>query len=243
MIRVEAEGRNTALRVKREEATRLADASRAALEAAQGELAASQAEMLHLRHRVEEAEGVAHQNTDEICQRQVLEHVHGPMLAMLRERASAALGNICEAAVGEPHTANYAGNLQFFTAVVMQLEARSARADRLVEERGRALLGRAFSRVFSHLLNMDSHFDFDAVIAPVPQAVRGDLAHWVVDNVDALVRAFASDDDDVIVGADEGGTVNGPNAAGGDADDDGEFGDPSEGSRGASGDALGNWSD
>ena len=93
------------------------------------------------------------------------------MLTTLRERANTALGNICEAAVGEPHAVNYAGNLQFFTDVVTQLEARSVRADRLVEERRRALLGRAFSRVFSHLRNMDPHFDFDAAIALVPQAV------------------------------------------------------------------------
>ena len=151
LIRVEAEGRTAALRVKREEATRLADASRATLEVAQGELAASQAEMLRLRQRVEEAEGVARQNADEICQRQVLEHMHGPMLATLWERASTALCNICEVVVGEPHTVNYAGNLQFFTAVVTQQEARSIRADRLVEERSHALLRRAFSRVFSHL--------------------------------------------------------------------------------------------
>src|SRR3954471_11128776 len=135
--------------------------------------------------------------------------MHGPILNMLRERANTALGNICEEAVGEPHTVNYAGNLQFFTAVVTQLEARSARADRLVEERSHALLGRAFSRVFSHLQDMDPHFDFDAVIAPVPQAVRGDLADWVENNVDALVRAFTSDDDNVIVAADEGGVVDG----------------------------------
>ena len=61
--------------------------------------------------------------------------------------------------------------------------------------------------------------------------------------MDAIVRAFASDDDDMIVGADEGGAASGPDAAGGDADDDGEFGDPSKGSGGASGDALGDWSD
>ena len=61
---------------------------------------------------------------------------------------------------------------------------------------------------------MDPHFDFDAAIAPVPQAVRGDLADWVEDNVDALVRAFASDDDDAIVATNEGGVVNGPDAAG-----------------------------
>src|SRR4051812_36583157 len=153
-IRVEAEGRTTALRAQRDEAMRRADASRAALEAAQKESSALQAEVLRLRQRVEEAEAVERQNANEIRQRQVLEHVHGPMLTTLRERANTALGNICEATMGEPHTINYAGNLQFFTAVVTQLEARSTRADRLVEERSRALLGRAFFPVFSYLQDM-----------------------------------------------------------------------------------------
>ena len=57
---------------------------------------------------------------------------------------------------------------------VTRLEARSVRANRLVEERSRALLRRAFSRVFSHLQNMDPHFDFDAAVAPVPIAIWGD---------------------------------------------------------------------
>ena len=76
------------------------------------------------------------------------------------------------------------------------------------------MLGRAFSRVFSHLQDRDPHFDFDAAIAPVPIAVRGDLAQWVEDNVDALVRAFASDDDSVVVGANEGDVVDEPGADG-----------------------------
>ena len=83
------------------------------------------------------------------------------------------MGNICEAAAKEPHEASYAGNLQFFTDVVTLLENRSERSRWLVEERSRALLGRAFSRVFSYLLDRDPHFDFDAAIAPVPIAVRG----------------------------------------------------------------------
>ena len=73
------------------------------------------------------------------------------MLRTLRERATAALGYICEAAAAEPRVINYAGNLQFFTDMVTQLETHSNRAHRLVEERSRALLGRAFSRVFSYL--------------------------------------------------------------------------------------------
>ena len=176
---------------------------------------------------MDEVEAVARQNEDEILQRWILEHEHGPMLARLRERANAALGNIYEAAVDQPHAVNYAGNLQFFTNMVTQLEARSTRADRLVEERSRVLLGRAFSRVFSHLQNMFPNFDFDAAIAPVPQAVRGDLVCWVEDNMDALVRAFASDNDDVVVAADEGDVVNGTDAADGDAEGDGKASDDS----------------
>ena len=116
-------------------------------------------------------------------------------------------------------------------------------ANRLVEERGRALLGRAFSRVFSHLRGMDPNFDFDAAIAPVPQAVRGDLARWVEDNVDALVRAFASDNDGVVVAADEGDMVNSPDAVDGDAESDGEASGACADSGGAPEDALGDLSD
>ena len=97
--------------------------------------------------------------------------MHGPMLRTLRERANTALGNICEAAAEEPHVTNYAGNLQFFTDVVTHLENRSERSRQLVEERSRGLLARAFSRVFSHLQNIDPLFDFDAAIAPVPEAI------------------------------------------------------------------------
>ena len=92
-----------------------------------------------------------------------------------------------------------------------------------MEERGRGLLERAFSRVFSHLLNANPNFDFDAAIGPVPTAVRGDLARWVEDNVDSLVRAFTSEDDAVVVVADEGDVVddgNGGIAEGGDGVDE-----------------------
>ena len=61
--------------------------------------------------------------------------------------------------------------------------------------------------------------------------------------MDALIRAFASDNDGVIVAADKGGVVNGPDAAGGDADSDGEFSDASNGSGGALENALGDSSD
>ena len=63
------------------------------------------------------------------------------------------------------------------------------------------------------------------------------------DNVDALVRAFASDDDDAVLAAVEGGVVNGPDAAGDNAEGDLEASDASDGSGGAPEDALGDLSD
>ena len=116
--------------------------------------------------------------------------------------------------------------------MVTQLETHSDRANGLVEERSRALLGHAFSRVFSYLQDRDPHFDFDAAITPVPIAVRGNLAQWMEDNVDALVRAFASDDNGVVVGANEGDVVDDPGddgSAGGGGDNVDDASDASEG--------------
>ena len=76
-------------------------------------------------------------------------------------------------------------------------------------------------------------FDFDAAIALVPLAIRGDLAHWVEDNMDALVRAFTADDDGVVVAADESGVVNGPGADDGGVEGEGEASDASGDSGGA----------
>ena len=97
------------------------------------------------------------------------------------------------------------------------------------------MLGRAFSRVFSHLQNTYQDFNFDAAIAPVPEAIRGDLARWVEDNVDALLRAFASDDDGVVVVADEVDVVDDGGVVGG----DGDSGDGDSGASDASGDDQG----
>ena len=175
LIRAEAEGRTATLRAKLEEATRRADTSRAALEAAQKELAASQAEVLRLRQRMEEAEAVERQNADEIRQRRILEHAHGPMLTTLRERANTALGNICEAAVGAPHATNYTGNLQFFTDIMTQLEAQSVRANRLVEERAAPCSGAPFpvSSTISRTWILTSTWT-----PPSPQFCRPSGATW-----------------------------------------------------------------
>ena len=142
------------------------------------------------------------------------------MLGDLRTKANQALGTICDEHAPHPHAEDYASHLRFFTDVVTRLESRAERARELVDEKSRGLLGLAFSRIFSHLLNTNPDFDFAAAIAPVPEVIRDNLARWVDDNVDALVRAFASDDDAVVVVADEGDLVDGGGADGGVADGD-----------------------
>ena len=107
------------------------------------------------------------------------------------------------------------------------------------------MLRRAFSRVFSHLQNTYPNFDFNAAIAPVLEAIRGDLARWVEDNVDALVRAFASEDDAVVVAADEGDVVDDGDGGAGEGDGDASDGgsDASDASKGDRGDAVSDMSD
>ena len=98
------------------------------------------------------------------------------MLQDLRNRANIALGHIFDENAPHPHANDYASNLRFLTDVVTCLENRSERARQLVKERSRDLLGHAFSRVFGHLQHADPNFDFDVAIAPVPEAIWGDLS-------------------------------------------------------------------
>ena len=171
--------------------------------------------------------------------------MHAPMLEDLRNRANTAPGHICDENAPHPHANDYASHLHFFGDVVTRLHNRSERAQQLVEERSRSMLGRAFSRVFSHLQNVDPNFDFDAAIAPAPEAIRGDLSRWVEDNVDTLVRAFTSDDDGMVVTADAGNVVDDGDgdAVGRDGDAIDGGGDASDASEGDPGDTASDMSD
>ena len=96
-------------------------------------MASARAELRSLRRRVDDAEAVAPQNTEEVLLRRTLEREHAPMLQDLRNRANIALGHICDVEAPAPHSNDYASHLTFFTEVVTRLEARSARARQLVE--------------------------------------------------------------------------------------------------------------
>ena len=93
------------------------------------------------------------------------------MLQGLTVRANCALGTICDESAPHSHENDYASHLNLFTDIVTHLEARAARTRELVMERSQGHLGRAFSCVFSHLLNRDPHFDFNVVLAPVPTVI------------------------------------------------------------------------
>ena len=71
----------------------------------------------------------------------------------------------------------------------------------MAETEPRVLSSAVLTRVFSHLLNRDPHFDFDVVLVPVPPVVQDNLAGWVDDHVDALVAEFAPEDDTVVIAA------------------------------------------
>ena len=71
----------------------------------------------------------------------------------------------------------------------------------------------------------------------MPEAIWGDLARWVEDHMDALVRAFTSDDDGVVVVVDEGDVVDDGDAGAGEGGGDANDGDSD--ASGASEDDMG----
>ena len=119
------------------------------------------------------------------------------------------MGTICDESAPHPHESDYASHLNFFTDVVTRLEDQAVKAHLLVEGRSQGLLGRALSRVFSNLLNRDSHFDFNPLLAPVPVATQDKLARWVDDHVNTLVEELASEDDTAVLIAGASGTGGG----------------------------------
>ena len=131
------------------------------------------------------------------------------MLQGLSVRANNALGAICDESAPHPHESDYASHLNFFTDVVTRLEGQAVQACQLVEGRNRGLVGREVSRVFSNLLDRDSQFDFNAVLALVPAATQDKLARWVDDHVNALVKELASEDETVVLMAGANGTGSG----------------------------------
>ncbi|KAE8818281.1 hypothetical protein D1007_03911 [Hordeum vulgare] len=83
------------------------------------------------------------------------------------------------------------GYLGFFLCVVERLEAGSAKALALPEEKSRDLLSQEASNVFSHLPCLDPDFDFAEVLDPVPETVRAAWAEWVEVHVENLVARLA----------------------------------------------------
>ena len=77
--------------------------------------------------------------------------------------------------------------------------------DDILEEECCDLFSMVATRVFSHLLNHDPHFDFDDVLVPLTPVVQDNLAGWVDDHVDALVAEFTPEENTVMIAAEEVG--------------------------------------
>ena len=144
----------------------------------------------------------------------MLRHERSLMLGDLSIRANRALHTICKGNVARPYEADNDGYLLFFTQVVACLEGRAARACQLVEEKSRDLLGRTFSCIFIYLLSLNPYFNFNAAIAPVTRVTQGDLASWVDNHVDDLIKVFSLADDVTALATEHDG-----------ADDDDDDGD------------------
>ena len=134
----------------------------------------------------------------------------------LEHQANCALRSMCKKSISSPLMAEDVGYLALFTKAVERLLGSTEKVRKLVDEGSRDLLARVSTRVFSHLLRSDTDFDFEAVTAPVPRVIQGALGDWVEDHVDALVRAFTSEDDAVVVAADGGDVVDDGDAGAGD---------------------------
>ncbi|KAE8799161.1 hypothetical protein D1007_25547 [Hordeum vulgare] len=108
------------------------------------------------------------------------------MFQGFERRAHQALGFICRGSILSPLVPDEAGYLDFFTKVVERLEAGTQEVGALIEEECRDLLSQALTHVFTHLFHTYPHFDFEAAMAPVPDATCGALGKAVKDHVDAL---------------------------------------------------------
>ncbi|KAE8817848.1 hypothetical protein D1007_04468 [Hordeum vulgare] len=83
-----------------------------------------------------------------------------------------ALGSIYGGSISSPIIPDDAGYLDFFTKVPEWVEAGAEQVGVLIEDEIRNLMSKAPMHVFSNLLHVDPHFDFEAAMAPVPRAIR-----------------------------------------------------------------------
>src|SRR3990170_1036630 len=115
------------------------------------------------------------------------------MLHSLELRACDALNFVCRERLEALRVSRNADYVDFSIKLVERLEDGAKKVDGILEEECRDLFSQAATRVFSHLLHADPNFDFDKVIAPVPEELRDGLTKAVEGHVDALLRKYSCD--------------------------------------------------
>jgi hypothetical protein len=151
------------------------------------------------RLEVDRARGRQHERAKMFCSLQL--RAHGALATIRKERLEGPR---------ETHDVNY---IDFFTKLVERLEAGAKRVNGIIEDECRDLLFQVATRIFSHLLHADPNFDFDRVIAPIPEELRDGLGKAVEDHVDALLVKFSPGSSESFSG------VEGDDGEGDDSDD------------------------
>ncbi|KAE8777577.1 hypothetical protein D1007_49648 [Hordeum vulgare] len=108
------------------------------------------------------------------------------MFQGLKRRARPAPGLISRGSVSSPVVPDKVGYLDFFTKVVERLEAGAREVGALIEDENNDLLSQSLPRVFSNLFHTDPHFNFEAAMAPIPEASRDTVGKAMRDHVDTV---------------------------------------------------------
>ncbi|KAE8815081.1 hypothetical protein D1007_07586 [Hordeum vulgare] len=95
-----------------------------------------------------------------------------------------------------PFVPQGAGYAEFSSELVTELEGADKMVDSILEEECRDLFSVAGTRVFSHLLLHDPHFNFEEMMGSMPEESHGDLATPMEGHLRTLVKKFSCDDDE-----------------------------------------------
>ncbi|KAE8809209.1 hypothetical protein D1007_14254 [Hordeum vulgare] len=111
-------------------------------------------------------------------------------------RASQALSSMCSLGLESSFIPQGAVYAKFSYELVKELKGAAKKVDSILEEECHDLFSVVATRILSHLLLRDPHFDFEGEMGPVPEESRSDLATVMEGHVHTLLEKFSCDDDE-----------------------------------------------
>ncbi|KAE8767142.1 hypothetical protein D1007_61537 [Hordeum vulgare] len=152
---------------------------------------ATTAELASLQGQVSGAASLMEQATNKAREARGLQLQRLDMFLGLERRVRRGLGFICTVNVSSPLVPDESIYLDFFTKVAGRLEAGAREVGALIVEETRDLVSQALTSVLSNFFHNNPHFNFKAMMAPVPEASRDILGKVIGDHVDMLSAQFA----------------------------------------------------